>query len=67
MREKTPEITESIIIFIKDPENKELAKDFLIDKMQEYSDSTFSEIDYSIYDKILAKHEATEKEKPSIL
>jgi hypothetical protein len=61
MREKTPEITESIIIFIKDPENKELAKDFLIDKMQEYSDSTFSEIDYSIYDKILAKHEATEK------
>ncbi len=61
MREKTPEITESIIIFIKDPENKELAKDFLIDKMQEYSDSTFSEIDYSIYDRILAKHEATEK------
>lgn len=61
MREKTPEITESIIIFIKDPENKELAKDFLIDKMQEYSDSTFSEIDYSLYDRILAKHEATEK------
>jgi hypothetical protein len=61
MREKTPEITESIIIFIKDPENKELAKDFLIDKMQEYSDSTFSEIDYSIYDRILAKYEATEK------
>lgn len=61
MREKAPEITESIIIFIKDPENKELAKDFLIDKMQEYSDSTFSEIDYSLYDRILAKHEATEK------
>ncbi|WP_161485168.1 paraquat-inducible protein A [Balneola sp. EhC07] len=61
MREKTPEITESIIIFIKDPENKELAKDFLIDKMQEYSDSTFSEIDYSLYDRILAKHDATEK------
>lgn len=61
MREKTPEITESIIIFIKDPENKELAKDFLIDKMQEYSDSTFSEIDYSLYDRILVKHDATEK------
>ena len=61
MREKTPEITESIIIFIKDPENKELAKDFLIDKMEEYSDSTFSEIDYSLFDFILNKHDATEK------
>ena len=61
MREKIPEITESIIIFIKDPENKELAKDFLIEKMQEYSDNTFSEIDYSVYDRILAKHESTEK------
>ncbi|MEP2568783.1 MAG: paraquat-inducible protein A [Balneola sp.] len=61
MREKTPEITESIIIFIRDPENKELAKDFLIEKMQEYSDSTFSEIDYSIYNKILSKHNASEK------
>ncbi len=61
MREKIPEITESIIIFVKDPENKELAKDFLIEKMQEYSDSTFSEIDYSLYDEILGKHDATQK------
>jgi hypothetical protein len=61
MREKIPEITESIIIFIRDPENKELAKDFLIEQMEQYSDDTFSEIDYSLYDQILAKHNATGK------
>lgn len=63
MREKIPTITESIILFIKDPENKELAKDFLIAKMEEYSDSTFSEIDYTLYDQILEKHGAKEKKE----
>ncbi len=61
MREKIPVITESIILFIKNPENKELAQNFLIEKMEEYSDSTFSEIDYTVFDQILEKHGAEEK------
>lgn len=56
MREDIPLITESILAFIKDPQNKELARDFLLNKLEEYSDETFSEIDYSMYNNILEKH-----------
>ncbi len=61
MREDIPLITESIIAFIKDPQNKELARDFLLDKLEEYSEETFSEIDYSVYNTILEKHGSDEK------
>ena len=61
MREDIPLITESILAFIKDPQNKELARDFLLNKLEEYSDETFSEIDYSMYNNILEKHGAETK------
>ncbi len=67
MRKDIPLITESILDFVKDPENKELAKDFLLTKMDEYSEKTFSEIDYSIYDEILAKHHASSKQEAIVI
>ena len=67
MRKDIPLITESILDFVKDPENKELAKDFLLTKMDEYSEKTFSEIDYSIYDEILARHHASSKQEAIVI
>ncbi|MBO6794632.1 MAG: paraquat-inducible protein A [Balneolaceae bacterium] len=61
MREDIPLITESILAFIKDPQNKELARDFLLKKLDEYSEETFSEIDYTVYNNILEKHDAENK------
>ncbi len=67
MRKDIPLITESILDFVKNPENKELAKDFLLNKMDEYSDKTFSEIDYSLYDQILTKHGASSKQEAIVI
>lgn len=63
MREDIPLLTDTIIGFIKDPENKELARDFLLEKMEEYTDNTFSEIDYTVYNDIFNKHNADNKEE----
>ncbi|MEQ9263892.1 MAG: paraquat-inducible protein A [Balneolaceae bacterium] len=55
MEEEIPAITESIIEFMNDPENRERVKEYLFKKMNEYSEATFSEIDYSLHDEILAE------------
>lgn len=67
MRKDIPLLTDSIIAFINDPKNKELAKDFLLEKMDEYADKTFSEIDYTVYNKILLSHDAPDKETARLI
>jgi hypothetical protein len=67
MKKDIPLLTESIIAFIRDPKNKELAKKFLLEKMEEYSEKTFSEIDYTLYDKILEIHGAPDKETARLI
>jgi hypothetical protein len=67
MRKDIPLITDSIIAFINDPKNKELAKEFLLEKMDEYSEKTFSEIDYTIYNEILEVHGAPDKETARLI
>lgn len=62
MKEDIPLLTESIVSFIKDSDNKAMVKEFVVDKLNQYSDSTFSEIDYTTYDMILARHGVTTKE-----
>ncbi|MEX2456707.1 MAG: paraquat-inducible protein A [Balneolaceae bacterium] len=56
MKEDIPLLTESIVSFFKDDDNKEMIKNYIIIKLNEYSDATFSEIDYTIYDIILERH-----------
>lgn len=56
MKEDIPLLTESIITFFKDEDNKEMVKDYIIKKLNEYSDATFSEIDYTTYNIILERH-----------
>lgn len=63
MEKKIPEITESIMTFMNDPENREQVKEYLLKKMNEYSETTFSEIDYTTYQRILMEHEASEKQE----
>lgn len=67
MKKDIPLLTDSIIAFINDPKNKELAKNFLLQKMEDYSDKTFSDIDYTVYNKVLAKHDAPDKETARLI
>jgi hypothetical protein len=62
MERKIPEITQGIMDFMNDPENRERVKDYLIKKMNEYSESTFSEIDYTLYQQILLNHDVSSKQ-----
>ena len=63
MEKKIPEITESIMEFMNDPENRERIKEYLLKKMNEYSEETFAEINYTAHDLILAKHHAQTKQQ----
>ncbi len=56
MREEIPAITEAILDFLNDPDNLRAIKKFSITKIDAYADSTFSEIDYTLHDEILARH-----------
>lgn len=68
MEEEIPTITEGILDFMNDPENRERIKEYFLQKMDGYSEATFSEIDYSLYDEILAEQGAgTKKEAIEIL
>jgi len=51
-----PKITEDIIDFMNDPKNRRAVREFIIQKMSAYADNTFSKIDYSVHNEILAKY-----------
>ena len=52
-----PKFTEQILDFMKDPKNRDQVRRFLIHRLDEYSDKTFSEVDYSTYQSILQKYQ----------
>jgi len=56
MRKEIPTITEAILNFLNDPDNLKAIKKYSITKIDAYADSTFSEIDYTLHDEILARH-----------
>lgn len=63
MEEEIPTISESIMDFMNDPKNRERVKEYLLKKMNEYSEATFSEIDYTVHNRILIDHEARGKQE----
>lgn len=63
IRKNVPEITEKIMDFLNDPKNKKAIRAYIISKMNEYADDTFSKIDYAEHDAILLKHGFTTREQ----
>ena len=51
-----PKITEDVIDFMNDPKNRRAVREYIVQKMSAYADNTFSKIDYSIHNEILAKY-----------
>ncbi|MFY0688648.1 MAG: paraquat-inducible protein A [Cyclobacteriaceae bacterium] len=61
LKEEVPNITEEIITYFQDPKNRSRVKSYLIDKLDQYADKTFSELDYSERDRIYSKYQGESK------
>ncbi|MEQ9403519.1 MAG: hypothetical protein RIM99_08040 [Cyclobacteriaceae bacterium] len=57
LRENVPELTNQIITYLDDPENRQNLKQYINKKIGEYADETFSQMDYSHLNSILAAHQ----------
>jgi hypothetical protein len=56
IRKNVPHFTDEIMNFLNDPQNKKAIRAYIISKLNEYADNTFSKIDYAEHDAILKKH-----------
>lgn len=61
MREDIPVFTEQILDFVSDPENAEMLKEYLTEKLDTYAAETFSETDYTLHDRLLEKYGAADR------
>ncbi len=52
-----PVFTEQILDFLSREENRDRMKDYIMEKFTEYTDKTFSRIDYAEHDRILSKYQ----------
>jgi hypothetical protein len=59
IRRDIPMFTNQILDFLNEADNRAKIKSFLIQKLNEYSDGTFSQTDYSEVNKILTKYNQT--------
>jgi len=57
MKRDVPVFTEQILDFLSEEDNRETAKSFIMDKLTEYTDKTFSKIDYRQHDLIIHKYQ----------
>jgi len=56
MKDDIPLFTDDIVNFLDDPENKKQFKAYIMEELTGYATSTFSEMDYSYRNDILAVH-----------
>jgi hypothetical protein len=53
MKQDIPVFTEQILDFLSDPANRDTVKSYILEKMSEYADETFGEIDYNEHCRII--------------
>ena len=63
IRRDVPEFTVQILDFLNEEDNRDKIKGFLLKKLEEYSDDTFSKTDYSQIDRILTKYSSPNTEE----
>lgn len=62
MEDDVPQITETILDFVEDPNNREAVKLFALKKVDQMTDKTFSDIDYTMYDAVMEKYDCQERD-----
>ena len=63
MKRNIPEFTNQIIRFIDDPQNRQDLREYILEKIDNYADSTFAETDYTLHDEILARYDLGSREQ----
>jgi len=63
IRNNIPEITDEILEYLEDPEKRSQLKAFMRGKIAEYEKETFADTDYSLYNRVLEKYNAEDKEE----
>lgn len=61
LKAQVPVFTEKIVGFLNDPKNKRAVKTYLTEKLEQYADSTFAQLDYTLHDAILQKYSYTNR------
>ena len=56
IKKDIPIFTDQILDFLNDPKNRKAIRGYIINKLNEYADKTFSEIDYTTHDKIISEY-----------
>lgn len=59
--DRVPQITEDILTFLENEENRDNIKDYILEQLDTYRDGTFQKIDYSKFNEILANYNAATK------
>jgi hypothetical protein len=62
IRAYVPEMTRQVMAFVDDPANRDRVKGFMIEKLNQYADQTFSEIDYTTHDEVVTRHGMADRE-----
>ncbi len=63
IKNNIPEYTEEILLFLRDPNNRDAMQAYIKEKLSEYADQTFSPVDYTKHDRILAKYKMTDRDQ----
>jgi hypothetical protein len=61
LKQNIPNFTNNILDFLNDSKNKKALKSYLSSKLDEYTNDTFAELDYSIHDSIINKYRFADK------
>jgi hypothetical protein len=61
LRKNIPFITNDILKFLSDPQNKKAIQKYIIGKLNQYTDKTFSKLDYAAQDDIMAAYKFKNK------
>jgi hypothetical protein len=62
VKKDIPKFTEQILDFLNDPQNRKALKGYIIEKLNNYADNTFSKVDYAEHDRILARHQYADRQ-----
>ncbi len=58
---RVPWFTDQVIDFMNNPENRERIRGYIIMKLNEYADNTFTKMDYTEHDRILKKYKINDR------
>ncbi len=67
IKKDIPVFTEQILDFLEDEDNRKAMRGFVINKLDEYADSTFSKTDYSLVNGIVMKYEVADLQSAKVL